>query len=353
MPDPNVIFLFGDDEYAIQQRLDEFAAMFGDASQREMNLTRLEARTMTDDDLHNAVGSLPFLAKQRLVMLAHPSRRYGAARRAERGQGENEGEAQPEPAADSRKKFLEFLGRVPPTTRLVIWEEVPLRYKSSRAEQDQEDDKHWLVKWFRKSGLGLERFALPSPGAMPAWITRAVKAQGGEINHEAAQGLAALLGSDTRQAAQEITKLLTYVNWSRPITTADVRALTTLTAEPDIFHMVDHMAAGEGGKALRLLKRLLDNQDAFSTWGMIIRQFRLLLLAREHIDGGGRREAAGQAMGVAPYVAGKAFDQAHRFTLPALEKIYHRLLEIDEDAKTGRMPLEVSLDLLVAELAAK
>ena len=58
-----------------------------------------------------------------------------------------------------------------------------------------------------------------------------------------------------------------------------------------------------------------------------------------------------QALGVHAFVAGKAFDQAHRFTLPALEKIYHRLLEIDEAAKTGRMPLEVGMEILVVELA--
>jgi hypothetical protein len=36
--------------------------------------------------------------------------------------------------------------------------------------------------------------------------------------------------------------------------------------------------------------------------------------------------------------------------MPALERIYHRLLEIDVAAKTGGMPLDVSLEMLVTEL---
>jgi DNA polymerase III delta subunit len=70
------------------------------------------------------------------------------------------------------------------------------------------------------------------------------------------------------------------------------------------------------------------------------------------IDNGGGESQAVQALGVHPYVAGKALIQARRFSLSALEKIYHRLLEIDEAAKTGRMPLELGIDLLVIELAA-
>jgi DNA polymerase-3 subunit delta len=329
--DKQVIFLFGNDEYAMTRRLNEFVSMFADASAREMNTARLDARTMSDDDLNNAANALPFLSDHRLVLLGNPSARYADAA--------------------SRQKFFDFIARMPATTRLVMREDVPLRSLRNKAEQDKEDEKHWLVKWIKKAGHGLERHALPAAWEMPGWIVKNAKAQGGQINQDAAARLAELVGTDTRQAAQEVTKLLTYVNWSRPVSEADVKALTTLTAEPDVFVMVDALAIGKGGEAQRMLQRLLEAQDPFSTWGMIIRQFRLLLLAREVIENGGRQDQAAQALGVHPFVAGKAFEQAQRFTLPALEAIYHKLLEIDEAAKTGRMPLELGMQMLVAELA--
>jgi DNA polymerase-3 subunit delta len=94
----------------------------------------------------------------------------------------------------------------------------------------------------------------------------------------------------------------------------------------------------------------MEVQDAFSSWGMIIRQFRLLLLAREVLDSGGGESEAAQALASPPFVARKALGQARAFSMARLEQIYHRLLEIDEGAKTGRMPLELALDLLVVEL---
>jgi DNA polymerase-3 subunit delta len=356
----NVILLYGDDEFTIAQRLKALDAMFASPSEAEMNRTRLDAATMSDEDLNNAVNSMPFMAKQRLVQLANPSRRYVGPRARSKGRAQPDNQTEDRDAApiereasagtrtQGRDKFLEFLENVPATTRLVMTEFLELRTR----RDNEAAERHWLVKWIRKAGQGLERYALPEPREMEDWLVNNAKAQSGSLSTGAARRLAELVGSDTRQAAQEVAKLLAYVNWSRPVETADVEAVSVLTAEPDIFAMVDAMAEGRVGPAQGLLHRLLESQEAFSTWGMIIRQFRLVLLAREVIDRGGGQDEAAQALGVHPYVAGKAVNQARRFTLTALEQIYHRLLEIDEAAKTGRMPLELGMDLLVVELAS-
>ncbi len=57
-----------------------------------------------------------------------------------------------------------------------------------------------------------------------------------------------------------------------------------------------------------------------------------------------------KALGLHEFVAQKIVAQAGRFSMPRLEDIYHRLLEIDENAKTGRAPLDLSLDMLIVEL---
>ena len=57
-----------------------------------------------------------------------------------------------------------------------------------------------------------------------------------------------------------------------------------------------------------------------------------------------------RALGVHPFVAEKTTGQARAFNLSVLEKIYHRLLEIDEEAKTGQVTLDLALDMLVMEL---
>ena len=187
----------------------------------------------------------------------------------------------------------------------MIYENVDVKTYRDKSRQEKEDEKHWLVKWMKKSGLKLERFALPAQWEMTGWIINNAKEQGGSIEQAAAAKLAEMVGADTRQAAQEVTKLLTYANWARPVRIQDVEAVSISTAEPDIFAMVDALAAGNGKAAQRMLHGLLENEDAFSLWGMVIRQFRLLLLAREVIDARGGQREVEQALGVHAFVAEK------------------------------------------------
>ena len=319
----NIIFLYGNDEFAITRRLAEFSSIFADASSADMNTARLEARTVSEDELNNAVNSMPFLAKQRLVLLANPSARYNKA--------------------EARKKFLGFIEKMPDSTRLVMYESV----------EPREAEKHWLNKWAEKTKLAqTQAFMLPRVKDMSGWILNETKNQNGQIEKAAAEKLVEMVGADTRQAAQEISKLLTYINWARPIKVADVEAVSILTAEPDIFAMVDALASGNGKSAQKLLHRLLESDDPFSVWGMVVRQFRLLLLAREVIESRGGPREVEQALGVHSFVAEKVFSQAKRFSLPALEKIYHKLLEIDEAAKTSQVTLDLAMETLVVELTA-
>jgi DNA polymerase III subunit delta len=330
MATPNMLLLYGNDEYAMNRRLAEFESMFSDPTSASMNMTRLEGGSWTEDDLNNAVNAMPFLAKQRLVLLERPSERYSTPER--------------------REKFCGFLEKAPETTRLVITEHVELKWKPHKADQDKEDDRNWPVKWFRKKGLGLERFALPAQRDMPAWIVKQAREAGGQIDAAAAAKLAEMVGTNTQQASQEITKLLTYVNWQRPVNILDVQAVSIVTAEAHVFDMVDALAQGQGRQAQLLMRRLLADQEPFGVWAMIIRQFRLLIQAREVIDAGGGLPEVWKQLGGSEFVAKKAYNQARRFSMPVLERIYHRLLDIDVAAKTGGTPLDVSMDMLVAEL---
>ena len=193
---------------------------------------------------------------------------------------------------------------------------------------------------------------MPRIKEMSGWIVNETKRQGGQIEPAAATKLVEMVGADTRQAAQEIAKLLAYVNWARPLKVADVEAVSIVTAEPDIFAMVDALAAGDGRTSQKLLRRLLENDDPFSVWGMVVRQFRLLLQAREVLDARGGVNEVTSALGVHPFVAEKVAGQAKRFSLTALEKIHHKLLEIDEAAKTSQVALDLAMETLVVELTA-
>ncbi|HUE98201.1 MAG TPA: DNA polymerase III subunit delta [Anaerolineales bacterium] len=322
---PNLYFLFGNDEFAITRKLKEFESDFPDPTSADMNTARLDARSTSEDDLNNAVNAMPFLAKRRLVLLQNPSSKYNNV--------------------STRKKFLEFIEKTSETTRLVIYESV----------EPKEAEKHWLVKWAEKNSklIQTKAFMHPRLKDMTGWIVNETKNQGGKIEPRAAEMLKDMVGVDTRQAGMEISKLLAYVNWARPITSQDVEAVCIVTSQQSVFDFVDALANGNGKLAQHLLHRLLETEDEFSLWGMVVRQFRLLIQAREILDGRGNQNDVARALGVHPFVAEKAAQQAARFSIESLEHIYRKLLKIDEGVKTSQVTLDLALDTLVVELAGR
>ena len=319
-----VIILHGNDELAIAAHIDKLCASLGDPSTAELNIARFDGRSGLDFEAFNtAVNAAPFLAPRRLVVLVHPLAAF--------------------PSAQARKKFTDLLDKAQPTTLIALVE----------AEELKRD--HWLLKWAAGSGgrVALHAYNLPKRWEMPRWIESEARKQGGKIEPDAAARLAEMVGEDTRIAAQELTKLLTYVNFAQPIRLLDVEKVSIVSAQGSIFELVDALGQNDGRKAQRILHQLLENEEAFELWGMVIRQFRLLLQARVLLDERATPAEIQRSLGLHEFVAQKVSQQAGRFSISALEKIYHKLLEIDEGAKTSQVPLDLALDTLIVELVPK
>jgi DNA polymerase-3 subunit delta len=325
MPEtPSVTLLHGNDEFAIAAHIEKLCTGLGDPSTADMNIARFDGRVGVDfEALNTAVNAAPFLAPRRVVVLLHPISVFNSAER--------------------RKKFLELLDKAQPTTTIALVEHEELRRD------------HWLLKWAAQAGpsAAVHIYSLPKRWEMPRWIEAEVKKQGGKIEPDAAARLSEMVGEDTRIAALELTKLLTYVNFERPIQLLDVEKVSIVSAQGSVFELVDALGTGDGKKAQKVLHQLLENADAFELWGMVIRQFRLLVQAREILDENGNQAEVQKELGLHEYVAGKIATQARRFSMPALEAIYHKLLEIDEGAKTSQVSLDLALDILVVDLTKK
>jgi len=307
----------------------------GESSTAEMNITRLDGRNLNMIDLNNAANAIPFLSDRRLVILANPYTVFKGAK--------------------ELKKLSAFIETLPPTTTLVLAE-----YLDSPANKNKSLNE-WLRKLTINSSDGVKMFSSefnnPTRGELPNWIVQETKRQAGVFKKKigmeipAASKLAEMVGENTRVAAQEIAKLLEYVNFERNITLQDVEQVSIVSSQQDVFTLVDALGNKDGQKAQHVLQQLLQTEDPFPLWGMVVRQFRLLLLTREVMDAGGGQDVIIRDLHLHPFVAGKLMGQARRFELGGLEKIYHRLLDLDEGIKTGQMSIDLALEILVVELA--
>jgi DNA polymerase-3 subunit delta len=321
-----VVYLFhGDDIIAINEAIAELKSRIGDPSTAELNFLALDGRAASIEQIDTAGRSMPFLAKRRVTVLNHPLSLM-----------QND---------DNRKRILVLLENIPDQSAVVLVEHEPLQ-----TQRDKRQGKlHWLQKWAASMGgkVFAREYSVPQ---LSGWIVARVRKMGGEIEPRAASRLSDLVGNDVRLAEQEIIKLLTYVNYERPVSEADVIGLTALQPEGFIFDFVDALGARNQKKAVNEFHRLLVDSDIQNIFGMIVRQFRLLVQSREILDQRGGEQEIAKRLGVHPFVGGKLAHQARQFSQVQLDAIFHRLLEIDAGLKTGKMSIDLSIDLLIAEI---
>ncbi|MGW8250302.1 MAG: DNA polymerase III subunit delta [Anaerolineales bacterium] len=328
-----VYLLYGEDEFSIAQEIAKLELKLGDPATAALNTTQLEGRSLSLPELESAVRAIPFLSSRRLVVVTDPLAKL---------------EKDPELQA----KFEALLDQVPESTALLLVE-----YRTSPNHKGRTEFKRmprWLLEWAEQAGARAFVRYYPSlrGGDLQKWIMGQARQLGGRITPSAAGVLSVLVGQDTRLAYQEVQKLLAYVNYSRPVEAEDVDAVSALSGQVDIFMLVDALGMGDGRKAMSTLHRLLDEQDVPSIFGMVVRQFRLILLTKEVLEQGGSEAGVAKALDIHSFVAKKVSAQARRFSLENLEMVYRRLLEIDEAIKTGQVEAEVALDVFVSSITA-
>lgn len=327
---PTFYILHGDDDFSLDQEVARMRAAMGDPTTADLNTSEFDGASASAAEVMAAASVYPFLADKRLVLVK------GMLTWLSRKSAGNTGKEQLE-------RLENELPDLPPTARLVFIERQKLA------------DKHKIVKLAQDHPNGLEK-SFGAPKDATGWIVK--RAQGeyqAQIEPRAAAALASVIGDDLRRADNELVKLVSYVDGERAITEQDVELLTPYVAEASLFEMVDAIAEGKGEKAMTLLHRMLDDldnrQDPFAVYGMIVRQFRLLLTAKEYLTTGGYPGGISDALGVHKFVGDKLAKQTRAFTVTRLERIYRALLDYDIKMKTGRIEPELALDLLIASLA--
>jgi DNA polymerase-3 subunit delta len=327
---PEIYLFDGDDEFAINESIGKIRAKLGDPNIADLNTTLLDGRYFTINQLIDAVATVPFLATKRLVIITSPTARLKEKY--------------------SQEEFINYLNSDKPTSKLVLAE-----FEFLTSEKDRKYNRlNWLEAWAsspeQSRRVYIRHHPLPSGALMVRWIQDHVKMMGGQISTQAAVSLANQIGDDTRLASQEITKLLTYANYSRPVDIDDVEHLTPLTAKIGDFELVNAIRDHNQRKAQALLHRSLEENDPLQILQSIVYQIRILVMAHEILEDHGTIDDFPKAFKIHPYPARLALESAVQYSNQYLDTFYHRLLQMDLAIKTGQIDAELALEMLVVEL---
>jgi DNA polymerase-3 subunit delta len=311
--------LHGENDVQIQETLNEIIEKTGiGVDFRDLNTEVLEGK-VDFGDLRRACSTMPFLGEGRIVIA------YDVLSNVK--------------GADA-KEIVAYLPTLPPTTHLIFVEHKNL------------SKRHLVLKEAGRSKAPVMHFDLPDARALPGWIMARIQRYGGQMEPNAAALLAQNIGGNLRLLDQEIQKLLLYAGDSKRVTLDDVRVMVPYVESADvIFQMVDALGQRDPRKAAGYLHQLLAvGEHPLRIFGMVVRQFRLLIQVRWLIDQHYPQQQIVSQLKLHPFVVRKVHGQAARFTPVQLREAYRQLKEMDLAIKKGQVPQEMALDLLIAQL---
>ena len=326
--------LAGPDDFSLNQTLQDIKKGLGDAAALETCTTVLEGQRVSADELKNVVETVPFLAEKRLAIIYGLIERFETSTRSERPRSSRATQQDATP-------FVSCLSAIPETTVVIMVEsEIPDMGKGRFKDLATKAE--------------VKTFPLMKEPRLKPWVEKRIADLGGTISPAAVGALVQLVGSNLWVMANEIDKLAAFTN-GRRMEEADVRSMVGYTQDVSVFAMIDAILDFKADLASAVLQKLL-TQGAAPAYllFMLDRQFRMIIRAKDMKAQGKLDNVIQSKLGLFnDFAFRRTMEQAGRYSMDRLRRIYDQLLEADVSMKTGRYEGDLALELLTAELCQR
>ncbi|MEK7532526.1 MAG: DNA polymerase III subunit delta [Patescibacteria group bacterium] len=308
------ILINGEDTFRSRAHLQKMIASFKEKRDPQgLNVSILDCAKAKPEDIWEQLGTVPFLAEKRMVVLKELL-----------GRKDDE-------LLDALREKLEA-GAFAETAVIVFF------------ETTSEFKKNKLFDFLKKQPYSTA-FPLMKEFEREVWVKRAIQARNGSITTGAARTLAAAV-EETWQLEQVVEQACALAG-AEEIQRAHVEPFVEPPLDDNIFNFTDALAAGNTRRALELLRdqRRADANE-FYLLTMITRQFRILMQIHDRASGDAQGDIA-KELGVHPYVIQKSLPLAKRYSFAQLKTIYDNLFKIETLLKTTATPADALLDQFV------
>ena len=297
-------------------------AALKDAPLREFNESHFSLASADVQQAVAAAEQLPMMSARRVVVVTD----FARLREADEG------------------ALLRYLAR-PVETSVVVF------------VADELDKRRRLSKTLLDACASVE-FAPLRDAELAAWARVRLKELKAEADDRTLHHLVGLVGTGVRQLATELDKLAAAALPGGRITTELVDSLVPRSRELSNFELTDQLVARDRPRALRTLRRLLDDgAEPLMLVGLLASNYHRLALAKELMSRGAPNDEVFRLAAV-PYSKREEFlATARRTDSATLARRIRRIAAADLAIKTslgggGERGARLQLEMLVCELSA-
>lgn len=315
-----LFFYYGEDNFRANQKIQAITTKFREkVDPSGQNIVYLEGDHISADDFFQAVSVMGFLADKKLIVIKN---------------------------IFSNKK-------------LSSWQDALIAYLKKQKdtvdenyliffESGKPDSRTKLYKTLSKIKF-VEEFQALSPLELKRWVKNQFTIGQREISDANLELLISFVGPNLWQMHQEINKLISYCQ--KEISAENIKDIVQGKIDENIFSLIDALGNRNKALALKLIEEKLDygiNHQYILT--MIIRQFRLLIKAKELSGQVKYSGALMQALKIPKFIADKTLAQTKLYTREQLVRVYKELLELDEKFKSSQNQEKILFSKMINEL---
>ena len=313
-----ILFLSGPESYLLRAKLAELVAKAEKSGTGKSGIVRLDGGEAKLGEVRTALqaGDL-FSTGKRLIIIRDWLTSHSAA---------------------DNEEFVTLLEEAPKETVVAVAESAaPDKRQAATKKLAKLADKSWT-------------FAPLDPPAAARWLTAEAPKRGTKLSSVLARQIVEAVGPDLWTLSNELDKLAAAAADKPAVTEKMVEMLVVVETEGNVWTMVDALSGGNPAAAVRELTRLLDDgEPPLKVFGMVVRQYRILLGVKA-LEGTAP-DAAAKKLGIHPFAAKQAARFATRFSEEDLKEVFDELAELDFQIKTGRRDPAAALELFMAERA--
>ena len=312
-----IFFLHGSDTYRSFKKLQQIKQRYLKAS-GDTDLITLEGESLSVNEFRKQVQTLPFLAKNRLVIVRDLLTK-----------GKKE-------VADG---LVGELAAVPSSTVLFFY------------ETGKPDGRTKLFSVLHKPKQA-ETFDLLIGPALLVTIKKMAEEKGLQLDPRQLQLLADRLGSDLWLVEGELEKLALYASAKEGKVTDDDIANLTLpkTGLDSVFALTDAFGARNSKQALELLAAVEPGESGHGLLGLIASHCRNMILVADALSHNVPRHQLAKYLGIHPFVAEKIQGQLRHYSEAELRDIYRFLFQLDLVSKLSIIEPLAGLKVLATSL---
>ena len=316
----NVYLLYGTEKFLVAGYMDtiEKTVVAGQANAAEVKNTFDD--TASVHEIISAADSLPFFCERRLVIVKN-SKLFLGGRKVD---------------SDMMATYVQDVAST--TTIVFVEEEVDRRGK--------------LFKQIDKAGTAIDCKPL-SPIEINKWIARRMQKNNVTANAATISQLIRTVGTDMYMLDNEISKLAAYCGYASEINPNDISAICTQTFDSRIFDLLKFMFSGRVQQSLNVYNNMLRmKEQPIVVLSMIIRQFRMMLIAKCAKENGLTIAQTAMAYNFRDFMVAEALEQGRKFSINGLLDALQYCMQTDVQTKTGALAPELAVEMLIIKYCA-